>query len=143
MSMKTILVPTGNHDAMRSTLETALLLARRCDSYINLDIPGKSQHVAPESVGQEQHRRRRGVARLQGGLECHEPAFRVGLRRKARAIVDQCHRQILWQRRRLHHARDAPDARIAKKRRAKPANFAPFMASCDSDTVATISCAGG
>src|ERR1039458_1573600 len=29
MSMKTILVPTENHDAMRSTLETALLLARR------------------------------------------------------------------------------------------------------------------
>jgi nucleotide-binding universal stress UspA family protein len=34
MSMKTILVPTENHDAMRSALETALLLARRCDSYI-------------------------------------------------------------------------------------------------------------
>ena len=34
MSMKTILVPTENHDAMQSTLETALLLARRCGSYI-------------------------------------------------------------------------------------------------------------
>ena len=34
MSMKTILVPTENQDAMRSALETALLLARRCDSYI-------------------------------------------------------------------------------------------------------------
>jgi hypothetical protein len=34
MSMKTILVPMGNHDAMQSALETALLLARRCDSYI-------------------------------------------------------------------------------------------------------------
>src|SRR5260370_34304487 len=34
MSMKTILVPTENHDAMRSALETALLLARRCDSYV-------------------------------------------------------------------------------------------------------------
>ena len=34
MSMKTILVPTENHDAMRSALETALLLSRRCDSYI-------------------------------------------------------------------------------------------------------------
>jgi hypothetical protein len=34
MSMKTILVPTENHDAMLSALETALLLARRCDSYI-------------------------------------------------------------------------------------------------------------
>jgi hypothetical protein len=34
MSMKTILVPMENHDAMRSSLETALLLARRCDSYI-------------------------------------------------------------------------------------------------------------
>ena len=32
--MKTILVPTGNHDAMRSALETALLLARRFDSYV-------------------------------------------------------------------------------------------------------------
>jgi nucleotide-binding universal stress UspA family protein len=34
MAMKTILVPTENHAAMRSALETALLLARRCDSYI-------------------------------------------------------------------------------------------------------------
>jgi nucleotide-binding universal stress UspA family protein len=34
MSMKTILVPTENDDVMRSALETALLLARRCDSYI-------------------------------------------------------------------------------------------------------------
>src|ERR1039458_9007823 len=34
MSMKTILVPMENHDAMQSALETALLLARRYDSYI-------------------------------------------------------------------------------------------------------------
>ena len=34
MGMKTILVPTENHDAMRSALETALQLARRCDAYI-------------------------------------------------------------------------------------------------------------
>ena len=34
MSMKTILVPTENHNAMQSALETALLLARRCDSYM-------------------------------------------------------------------------------------------------------------
>jgi nucleotide-binding universal stress UspA family protein len=32
--MKTVLVPTENHDAMRSALETALQLARRFDSYI-------------------------------------------------------------------------------------------------------------
>jgi nucleotide-binding universal stress UspA family protein len=32
--MKTILVPTEHYDSMRSTLETALLLAKRCDSYI-------------------------------------------------------------------------------------------------------------
>jgi nucleotide-binding universal stress UspA family protein len=33
--MKTILVPTeDDHDAMSSALETALILARRCDSYI-------------------------------------------------------------------------------------------------------------
>jgi nucleotide-binding universal stress UspA family protein len=34
MAMKTILVPTEPHDLMTSTLETALLLARRFDSYI-------------------------------------------------------------------------------------------------------------
>jgi hypothetical protein len=32
--MKTILVPTEDDDAMASALETALILARRCDSYI-------------------------------------------------------------------------------------------------------------
>ena len=34
MSFKTILVPTEQHDLMHSTLETALLLARKFDSYI-------------------------------------------------------------------------------------------------------------
>src|SRR5437660_2598724 len=34
MSMKTILVPTEPHDLMTSTLQTALLLARRFDSYV-------------------------------------------------------------------------------------------------------------
>src|SRR5437016_8605267 len=34
MSMKTILVPTEPHDLMTSTLQTALLLARRFDGYI-------------------------------------------------------------------------------------------------------------
>jgi len=34
MGMKTILVPIEDHDAMQSALETALLLGRRCDSYI-------------------------------------------------------------------------------------------------------------
>ena len=34
MSMKSVLVPTENHDAMQSTLETALLLARKFDSYV-------------------------------------------------------------------------------------------------------------
>jgi nucleotide-binding universal stress UspA family protein len=34
MSMKTILVPAEKHEAMQSALETALLLARRYDSYI-------------------------------------------------------------------------------------------------------------
>ena len=34
MSMKTLLVPLERRDTMRSVLETALLLARRCDSYI-------------------------------------------------------------------------------------------------------------
>jgi nucleotide-binding universal stress UspA family protein len=34
MSMKTILVPTENHDTMRSALQTAVQLARRCDGYV-------------------------------------------------------------------------------------------------------------
>jgi nucleotide-binding universal stress UspA family protein len=34
MSMKTILVPMENHDSMQSALETALLLGRRSNSYI-------------------------------------------------------------------------------------------------------------
>ena len=34
MSMRTILIPTVNDDGMRPALETALLLARRCDSYM-------------------------------------------------------------------------------------------------------------
>ena len=34
MSMKTVLVPTEQHDVMTSTLQTALLLARKFDSYI-------------------------------------------------------------------------------------------------------------
>src|SRR5262249_15196770 len=34
MSMKTILVPTESHESMRSALATALMLARRFDSYI-------------------------------------------------------------------------------------------------------------
>ena len=34
ITMKTILVPTDYNNAMGSALETALILARRCDSYI-------------------------------------------------------------------------------------------------------------
>lgn len=34
MTMKTILIPTENDGSMQSALETALLLARRCDSYM-------------------------------------------------------------------------------------------------------------
>src|SRR5947199_7420320 len=34
MAFKTILVPTEQHDRMNATLETALLLARKFDSYI-------------------------------------------------------------------------------------------------------------
>jgi len=34
MSFKTILVPIEQHDRMNATLETALLLARKFDSYI-------------------------------------------------------------------------------------------------------------
>jgi len=42
MSFKTILVPVEQHDLMTSTLETALLLARKFDSYIE----GFALHVA-------------------------------------------------------------------------------------------------
>ena len=34
MTMKTILIPTENDRSIQSALETALLLARRCDSYM-------------------------------------------------------------------------------------------------------------
>jgi len=34
MSFKTILVPIEQHDRMNATLETALLLARKFDSYV-------------------------------------------------------------------------------------------------------------
>jgi hypothetical protein len=34
MSMKTMLIPTEQRTSMSSTLQTALLLARRFDSYI-------------------------------------------------------------------------------------------------------------
>jgi nucleotide-binding universal stress UspA family protein len=34
VSMKTILIPTEDDDAIQSTLETALLLAQRCDGYL-------------------------------------------------------------------------------------------------------------
>lgn len=51
--MKTILVPMEHHEGMRSVLETALLLARRCDSYIE-GFPlrfGISEFVAVDPAG--------------------------------------------------------------------------------------------
>ena len=53
MSMKTILVPMESHDGMKSVLETALLLARRCGSYIE-GFPlrfGISEFVAVDPAG--------------------------------------------------------------------------------------------
>ena len=53
MSMKTILVPMEPHDGMKSVLETALLLAQRCDSYIE-GFPlrfGISEFVAVDPAG--------------------------------------------------------------------------------------------
>jgi nucleotide-binding universal stress UspA family protein len=53
MSMKTILVPMESHDAMKSVLETTLLLARRCGSYIE-GFPlrfGISEFVAVDPAG--------------------------------------------------------------------------------------------
>ena len=89
-----------------------------------LQVPSEGYHVAPESVGKEQFRRRRGIVRLQGRFEGREPVFRVGLRRMTRAIVDQCHRQILLQRRRARASqrpllrRDCQYQRYAKCRRS-------------------------
>ena len=53
MSMKTILVPTEPHDLMPSVLETALLLARRFDSYIEGFAlrPAIDSFVAMDPVG--------------------------------------------------------------------------------------------
>jgi nucleotide-binding universal stress UspA family protein len=53
MSMKTILVPMESHDGMASVLETTLLLARKCDSYIE-GFPlrfGISEFVAVDPAG--------------------------------------------------------------------------------------------
>ena len=53
MSMKSILVPMEPHDGMKTVLETALLLARRCDSYIE-GFPlrfGISEFVAVDPAG--------------------------------------------------------------------------------------------
>lgn len=53
MSMKSILVPMEPHDGMTSVLETALLLARKCDGYIE-GFPlrfGISEFVAVDPAG--------------------------------------------------------------------------------------------
>ena len=53
MSMKTILLPMEPHEGMTSVLETALLLARKCDSYIE-GFPlrfGISEFVAVDPAG--------------------------------------------------------------------------------------------
>src|SRR4029079_1424021 len=53
MSMKTILVPMEPHDGMKAALETALLLAQRCGSYIE-GFPlrfGISEFVAVDPAG--------------------------------------------------------------------------------------------
>src|SRR6187455_3838876 len=53
MSMKTILVPMESHDGMKSVLETTLLLARKCGSYIE-GFPlrfGISEFVAVDPAG--------------------------------------------------------------------------------------------
>ena len=61
MSMKAILVPTENHDAMHSALETALLLARRYDSYMEgfalrvpiIEVTGMEMGLALERFAQD------------------------------------------------------------------------------------------
>src|SRR5262245_64547209 len=53
MSMKSILVPMEPHEGMTSVLETALLLARKCESYIE-GFPlrfGISEFVAVDPAG--------------------------------------------------------------------------------------------
>src|SRR5664280_3921214 len=101
-----------------------------------LDVPGEGQHVAPEPVGQEQPRRRRRIARLQGRFEGLKPALGVGLRRMTCAILDYCHREtrelrlsvassggILLQRCNAHHVSAGSRPRSKKNAGAKPAYF--------------------
>ena len=53
MTMKTILIPTERRESMSSALQTATLLARRFDSYIEGFAlqPGISQFLAVDMVG--------------------------------------------------------------------------------------------
>jgi len=53
MTMKTILIPTENDRSIQSALETALLLARRCDSYMEGFAlrSGISELVGVDAVG--------------------------------------------------------------------------------------------
>ena len=61
MSMKTILVPMENHDAMQSALDTALLLGRRCDSYVG-------KEIRATVVDQRIYSRRRDGGRVSGNV---------------------------------------------------------------------------
>ena len=56
-----------------------------------LDRPGEGQQVAPQAVGQEQGGGGNGILRAQRRFESREPAFGVGQRRKATAILDDIH----------------------------------------------------
>ena len=72
--MKAILIPTEDRDDMSSTLQTALLLARRCDSYIEgFALQSRiSDFVATDMMGgafaiesiEEESRRERNRIRL-------------------------------------------------------------------------------
>ena len=78
--MKTILVPTQNNPAMRSTLETALLLAKRTGAYIE-GVPlwfGGPEFVVAEQAStfsMESAARRRNGGRTQALRNLHAGAW--------------------------------------------------------------------
>ena len=143
MSMKTILVPTENHDAMRSTLETALLLARR--STVTLiwifQVKASTSRQSPSARNNAAAAAASRDCKAASNATSQPSASACGVRRgrSSTNVIGKYYGNAAACT--MRGMRLAPASQ--KKRRAKPANFAPFMASCDSDTVATISCAGG
>ena len=110
MTMKTILIPTENDRSMQSALETALLLARRCDSYmegfalrwgisalVGVDVVGVSLKTYKQDIPEEAEQSREmfesfmqthDVPRSRGGQgRCHSGGWMMRLREIASSAV--------------------------------------------------------